>query len=110
MPRADRENGRGYHFLDVAVVSMTDPVARPGQTVVVQDGRIRDLGPAAAVAIPAGSTPIDGTGRFLLPGLVDMHVHLGDSLDDLALYLVNGVTTIRNMWGFERFQLSRWLM
>jgi hypothetical protein len=52
---------------------------------------------------------IDGSGKYLLPGLIDMHVHLGDNEDDLLLYLVNGVTTIRNMWGYEKFKLRNWL-
>jgi hypothetical protein len=42
---------------------------------------------------------VDGRGRYLLPGLADMHVHLHDRLHGL-LYLANGVTSVRNMWGF----------
>ena len=80
------------------------------QTVVVSAGLIQEIGDTAGVAIPAGSQPIAGAGRYLMPGLVDMHVHLGDSMDDLSLLLVNGVTTIRNMWGFQGFELARWLM
>lgn len=44
------------------------------------------------------------------PGLINMHTHLGNDKNDLLLYLVNGVTTIRNMWGgYESFDLRLWL-
>jgi imidazolonepropionase-like amidohydrolase len=77
------------------------------QTVVVRDGRIAEVGPAGQVKVPPGATQIDGRGKFLMPGLADMHAHLfpGDgSANDLAaqqliLYLANGVTTVRNMIG-----------
>lgn len=76
--------------------------------VFIRNGQIRSIAPASAAAT-SGAT-IDGRGRFLLPGLADMHVHhyTGDDGaqlyddDDLFLYLVNGVTTVRNMTGSER--------
>jgi imidazolonepropionase-like amidohydrolase len=46
-------------------------------TLVVQDGRIAAAGPAASVAVPAGATRVDLTGRTLMPGLVNVHVHIG---------------------------------
>lgn len=102
--------GQSFIFVDVNLVTMRDPAVLARQTVVVADGLIQEIGDAAGVALPAGSQPIDGAGRYLMPGLVDMHVHLGESMDDLPLYLANGVTTIRNMWGIEGFGLARWLM
>jgi len=80
-----------------------------GQTVIVHDGRIERMGPVSEVAIPADARQIDGRGRFLMPGLVDMHVHLTPAESDpplyeandasLALLVAHGVTTIRNLWG-----------
>ncbi len=41
---------------------------------------------------------VDGTGKYLMPGLVDMHVHI-ESENDMLLFVANGVTSVRNMWG-----------
>jgi imidazolonepropionase-like amidohydrolase len=69
----------------------------------VTDGRITAVGPAARISIPAGTTRIDATGKFLMPGLVDVHVHMAGpraiQLALLKMYLVNGVTTILNLRG-----------
>jgi imidazolonepropionase-like amidohydrolase len=63
----------------------------------VRGEQIAAIGPAEDV--PPDATRIEGQGRFLLPGLVDMHVHLFES-GDLLLYLSHGVTTIRNLGGY----------
>ncbi|MEX2159092.1 MAG: amidohydrolase family protein [Dehalococcoidia bacterium] len=86
-------------FVDVTVVPMDSERLLEGQTVVVADGRIAAIGPVAAVAVPDGAAPIDGRGRFLMPGLADMHVHYNEP-SFAALLLAHGVTTVRNMWGF----------
>jgi|GEM_PF-307593 len=85
-------------FTDVNLVPMTalEVVAR--QTVLVEGGRIAAVGDTGTVEIPPEAVLIDARGLFLLPGLADMHVHLGR--DTLEQYLENGVTTVRNMWGF----------
>jgi cytosine/adenosine deaminase-related metal-dependent hydrolase len=85
-------------FEHVAVVPMDREHVLEDYTVVVRDGRIAALGPAAEVAVPADATRIDGRGRFLMPGLADMHVHAWD-VNDLYLFVANGVTTVRNMFG-----------
>jgi imidazolonepropionase-like amidohydrolase len=86
-------------FVDVTVVPMTSEGELPHHTVVVSDGRIAAVGPADEVEVPAGAIRIEGRGKWLVPGLVDMHVHLF-SRSDLDLYLANGVTTIRNLGGY----------
>lgn len=68
-----------------------------GQTVVIEDGRISRLGRAGDVPT-AGLAVVDGTGRYLMPGLTDMHAHLF-APSDLNLYLANGVTLVRDLWG-----------
>jgi imidazolonepropionase-like amidohydrolase len=77
-----------------------------GQTVVVRDGRIVEMGPAGRVRVPAGATVVSGQGRFLMPGLAEMHAHVPpgsttpQGIEDLMLlYVANGVTTIRGMLG-----------
>lgn len=90
-------------FTHVTVLTMADSQALVNQTVVVSGNRIVGLGPSATMAIPAGSRVIKASGKFLLPGLWDMHAHLPDDSTTRALmfplYLANGVTGLRDMWG-----------
>ena len=89
-------------FVDVAVAAMETPALAPHQTVIVGDQGVVALGPAATVAVPAGATVIDGRGKFLIPGLHDMHVHLDNTRGMLELFVAAGVTTVRNMAGSPR--------
>jgi hypothetical protein len=77
----------------------------PNQTVLVEGDRIILVGPAEEVEVPPESIRIDSSGLYLLPGLADMHAHIGEDYG-LTLFLANGVTTIRNMEGF--FFTPRW--
>jgi imidazolonepropionase-like amidohydrolase len=72
--------------------------------VVVKDGKIVELGAAEKVKAPAGALRIDGRGKYLMPGLVDLHTHLlyfneSHNAAMLQLYVANGVTTILNLAG-----------
>jgi len=87
-------------FLNVNVVPMDADHVIPRQTVLIRDGRIAEIGPVGEVEIPDHATRIQGRERYLMPGLVDMHVHIFDD-DELPLYLANGITTVRNMWGWD---------
>ena len=96
----------GFAFVDVTVIPMDREGALPGQTVLVSDGVIAAIGPASRVRARAGDTVIDGRGKFLIPGLAEMHAHIpGASApeqlvrDIMFLYVANGVTTIRGMLG-----------
>ena len=99
----------------VSVIPMDRERVLPDQTVLVRDGRIVAVGPAASVQVPAGARRIDGTGKFLIPGLADMHAHLfsdaavPDSVapDELRIMLANGVTTARLMIGTPEQLLLR---
>ncbi|MEV6240622.1 amidohydrolase family protein [Lentzea sp. NPDC051838] len=73
---------------------------RPNATIVLADNRILAVG-SCDLPLPRGSTVLDLAGKFVIPGLWDMHVH-GAFMDriTLPLCLVNGVTGIREMWGF----------
>jgi imidazolonepropionase-like amidohydrolase len=85
----------------------------PAQTVVVVDGVIVEVGPAADVVVGEGATLIDGTGRYLMPGLAEMHAHVPpvedpprEVLEDIFfLYVANGITTIRGMLG-QTYQIE----
>jgi hypothetical protein len=90
--------GQRYAFVDVTVVPMDTERLLPGRTVLVRDGKIDAIGPTADVAVPLDAERIDGRGRYLMPGLCDMHVHYNES-SFATLFVANGVTTVRNMWG-----------
>lgn len=93
---------------NVSVVSMTSPrVMAPKQNVIVRDGVIVSVSTALA-KMPEGTKVIDGTGRFLMPGLAEMHGHVppanapdGATEDTLFLYVASGITTVRGMLGHE---------
>lgn len=94
-------------FVGVTVLPMTNgEVVLRGYTVIVENGQIAAVGPSGAVDVPEGARILDGAGRWLLPGLAEMHAHLPppgtsrEEMEDLLfLYLANGVTTIRTMLG-----------
>lgn len=94
-------------FTNVNVLSMASESVLVDQTVVVADGVIVAAGPSGDVELPRGAAVIDGSGRYLMPGLAEMHAHVppGDNPpredieDILFLYLANGITTIRGMLG-----------
>ena len=90
-------------FRNVSVIPMDTERVLEGQTVVVRGERVESIGSAAGAQIPAGARVIDGTGRFLVPGLAEMHAHVPTTPDSaeevLFLYVANGVTTARGMLG-----------
>jgi len=91
-------------FVNVNVVSMAREEILPARTVIVEGDRIVTIGTVEDTVLPDDAFIVDGTDRFLLPGLAEMHGHVtGTSeaeLDRLfTLYLANGVTTVRGMLG-----------
>lgn len=87
-------------IVNVTVVPMDAPGLLENHTVVLDDGVIQRLGPSWEID-PSGAEIVDGTGRFLTPGLADMHVHYCD-WSEFGMFLANGVTLVRNMWGEPR--------
>lgn len=96
----------------VSITNVDSGTVLRDHTIHVVDGVIRAISPDSLAVVPAGTPSIDGLGTFVIPGLADMHVHhyapphsdTGSPYedDDLLLFLVNGVTTVRNMGGSER--------
>jgi len=95
-------------FTDVTVIPMDREGVLRNQTVVVRDGRIVSVGPAARVTVDKEALRIDGRGKFLMPGLAEMHAHVQGpqapnseemNRDIMFLYVANGITTIRAMLG-----------
>ena len=86
---------------------MTANIVLKNQTVVITDGKISKIGPSGSINLAKELEIIDGSGKFLMPGIAEMHAHIpvtqegNDSLvrETLFLYLSNGITTIRGMLG-----------
>jgi imidazolonepropionase-like amidohydrolase len=86
----------------VNVVDVTGGPTRTDMTVLVRGNRIVSVAAADSVATPVDAAVVDGRGKYLIPGLWDMHVHAAwpDMADPLAeLFVANGVTGVREMWG-----------
>ena len=96
-----------YAIQNVTVIPMNREVTLPNQTVVVENGVITKIGEAATVKPVKGMALIDGRGKYLLPGLFDMHAHFfyeqGDNKntcrEELKMMLANGLTTVRIQCG-----------
>jgi len=91
-------------FLNVNVIAMTEERVVEAQTVIVEDGVITVIGDVDGVPLPKDAVVVDGTNRYLMPGLTEMHAHVAeaDSQDldrDFTLFIANGVTTVRGMLG-----------
>jgi hypothetical protein len=86
-------------FQNVNVVPMDNEQVLAGQSVVIEDGRITGIGAYGETEIPTDAHIIDGKGKFLIPGLSDMHMHTYASENQFLLYLANGVTTTRELGG-----------
>jgi adenine deaminase len=97
------QDSRPIAIENVTVITMDRDRVFSAQTVIIRDGRISFVGSNAAARIPHDALRIDGTHRYLLPGLADMHAHLSRnhelSLDFLTLFVASGVTTILNTRG-----------
>ena len=87
-------------FTGVTLIDGSGAPARPSTSVVVEGDRITQIAPSSAVQPPAGATVVDGRGAFLIPGLIDMHVHVALVGEEaLPLWLGTGVTTVRDVGG-----------
>src|SRR5262245_6988624 len=116
-PDSLSEEVRHYIAVDTGTVALTNVLLidgtggtpRPGQTVVIRDGKIVEIGPSSSVRSPAGAQVMDLAGHTLIPGIIGMHDHLfytaaGGRAVQMSytgprLYLGSGVTTIRTTGG-----------
>jgi hypothetical protein len=98
------ETSRGVTaFVGVHVLPMDAERVLENQTVLIEGDRIVAIGPSAHVKIPEDARVIEGAGRWLMPGLADMHVHTWDANED-RLFVAFGVTTVRNLFGSPMHQ------
>ena len=103
-------------FVGVSVIPMDRERIVRDQTVIVRGGRITAMGPASSTQVPAGALRVEGQGRFLMPGIAEMHGHIPPvgaqgsqfSEDALFLYVAAGATTVRGMQGnATQFELKK---
>jgi len=112
--QAAQPSARPVVIRNVNVIAMTSPEVLRDRNVVVRDGLIVSLD--AGGSLPSDATSVDGRGKYLIPGMCDMHVHLGDesvrtlqgdaiapaierTQGELIVYVRSGVTCVRNMSG-----------
>jgi imidazolonepropionase-like amidohydrolase len=91
----------------VTVIDATGAPAQPDVTVIIARGHIASISPSPEAKIPQRANIVDGRGKFLIPGLIDMHVHLtgagepdGSRKFMIPLLIANGITSVRDMGGY----------
>jgi imidazolonepropionase-like amidohydrolase len=102
-------------FVGGTIIDGTDAEPLPDSVLVVTDGRVRSVGPRSAVSIPAGADVIDVSGKYLMPGMINAHGHVGATVGldanaeystenlmrQLGLYARYGITTVNSLGGDE---------
>lgn len=86
---------------NVQLIPMTYETVLSGYTVLIRDGIIAKVGPVNEVEIDDSFQIVDVRGQYLMPGLADMHVHMNENAFNHRLFVINGVTTVREMSGSE---------
>jgi imidazolonepropionase-like amidohydrolase len=80
------------------VIDGTGAGAQKDVTIVIENGRIRDIGPSSKVTVPAGAAVVDLTGKFVVPGIINAHGHVGAKTEpQLRQYALYGITTVTSM-------------
>jgi len=95
-----------FAFTNVNVITMESDQVLLNQTVLIKKGRIFSIGNSNDISASGSATVVDGTGKYLMPGIAEMHAHIpgnrnGTEIveETLFLYLSNGITLIRGMLG-----------
>ena len=89
----------------ISVVDVSTGETKPHMTVIISDGRLREIGSSTTARIPEAAQVVEAGGKFLIPGLWDMHVHIFNQISRrppntwyFPLFIANGVTSVREMW------------
>ncbi len=94
-----------FAFINVNLITMESETVLTNQTVLIKQGKIFAIGSSEDISVDLAGTVVDGAGKYLMPGLAEMHAHIPGNRDmdllqeTLFLYLSNGITTIRGMLG-----------
>ena len=96
-------------FTHATVIDMTGAEAKPDMTVIIDGNYIAAIDKTGNVPLPKNALVIDATGKYLIPGLWDMHVHLAISGNEKSfpMYIANGITGIRDMGG-DLDSIKKW--
>jgi imidazolonepropionase-like amidohydrolase len=97
---AQQPKTSGLFIQDVSIIDGLTDAPQSGVSILITDGRIASIGSEKALKPPDGIEILDGRGKFLIPGLWNMHVHLGSyetGKKALIAYLAQGVTGVRDM-------------
>jgi imidazolonepropionase-like amidohydrolase len=93
----------------VTVVDVTGGPSRPDQTLLISGNRIIAVGSSRDVRVPKGARIVDAPGKYVIPGLWDLHTHVTNfGRSSLALLIANGVTGIRDMGAIHFVQAKAW--
>ncbi|MEO8028008.1 MAG: amidohydrolase family protein [Bryobacteraceae bacterium] len=93
---------------NVTIVDVVDGKSIPDSALLLRDHKIAYAGPSAGLVVPPGTKIVDGAGKFAIPGLWDMHVHLWETENLLPLYVAYGVTGVQDMGSnFDRVKAWR---
>jgi imidazolonepropionase-like amidohydrolase len=82
---------------DVTVINVGDGQLHPGQSVVIAGNRIQAVGPVQQIVIPPGARVVEAKGKYLIPGLWDMHTHMDEHVELYPRFIAHGVTGIREI-------------
>jgi imidazolonepropionase-like amidohydrolase len=102
LPRLLAQTGsvKALALTHASVIDVTGGAVRPDQTIVIVGNRIQALGNSATVKVPAGARVVNATGKYVIPGLWDAHVHTRyHGIPFLSLFILNGVTSVRDTAG-----------
>jgi hypothetical protein len=86
-------------FNRVTVIDMNGGKPQSEMTVIIEGNRISAIGKTGKVRVPKNAQVVDASGKFLIPGLWDMHVHLSETKTPFPLFIANGVLGVRHMGG-----------
>ncbi|HLJ15121.1 MAG TPA: amidohydrolase family protein [Bryobacteraceae bacterium] len=92
---------------NVTVIDVAGSRTLPERTLIIQGERIASIGPARSTPIPQNAQVVNGQGKYLIPGLWDMHVHLWHEENQLPVYVAFGVTGVRDM-GSNFLKTQQW--
>src|ERR1700722_983827 len=108
-PNSQRDGSNTLALVHVGVVDVINGSVLPDQTVVVTGNRITAIGPAGKIALPTSARKIDSADKYVIPGLWDMHVHLGNATEAaLPALVASGITTVRDMGSPSYETLKQW--
>lgn len=95
----DRTPDTTIYITHVTVIDTETGKEATDRTVIVAGNKISDVRDSATTTEPVSAKVVDGRGKYLIPGLWDMHVHTWDYESTYPLYVANGVTGVRDMFG-----------